>query len=271
MSGFSEMEPFHTTSFGTEVKANKTHYIPNTISLTKATISSTTVNNSSDSSPGNIDMLFTWVLIACVLLAFLMIVSVFLVIVYWRVKRRRSRTATVTDDRRGAGKERKRGRVNLRNSIKRVFVSEGPLYAVSNLSGSRYKGLPGRQNNSGNPDSVRSSPEPEIMPSDAPGHISQENQHVIYQRYLSPIEGVPPPTMSVPMVKREESDLTYLQPVDELRASKRFLQRSKNDSPEPEDTYLEPLHGLPVPDEVHPKTTTPKPTPQPKPTIKRKL
>ena len=85
------------------------------------------------------------------------------------------------------------------------------------------------------------------MPSDAPGHIPQENQHVIYQRYLSPVEGVPPPTNSVPTVEREESDLTYLQPIDELRASKRFLQGSKNDNPDPEDTYLEPLHGLPAP------------------------
>mgnify|MGYP002803866799 FL=1 len=83
------------------------------------------------------------------------------------------------------------------------------------------------------------------MPSDAPGHISQENQHVIYQRYLSPVEGVPPPSVST--VEREESDLTYLQPIDELRASKRFLQSPNNDNPESEDTYLEPLHGLPVP------------------------
>ena len=89
MSGFKENEPSYTISFATEVKVNKTHYILNTTSPTSITISSATVNNSSDSSSGNIDMLFTWVLIACVLLAVLMIVSVFLVIIYWRVKTRR--------------------------------------------------------------------------------------------------------------------------------------------------------------------------------------
>ena len=89
MSGFSKIEPLHPTSFATEIIANKTHYIPNTISLTNATISSATVNNSPDTSRGSLDMLLTWILIACVLLAVLMIVSVFMVIVYWRVKRRR--------------------------------------------------------------------------------------------------------------------------------------------------------------------------------------
>jgi hypothetical protein len=34
-------------------------------------------------------MLFTWVFIACVVLALLMIISIFMVIVCWRVRRRR--------------------------------------------------------------------------------------------------------------------------------------------------------------------------------------
>ncbi len=120
------------------------------------------------------------------------------------------------------------------------------MYAVSNLSGSRYTGLPERQNNP-NSDSPRSSPEPEISISpDAPDHISKENQQVVYQRYLTPVEGVPPPPRSIsPIVGENE---TYLQPIDELRASKRFLQQSRNNTgSEDDNTYLEPLHGIPVP------------------------
>lgn len=79
---------------------------------------------------------------------------------------------------------------------------------------------------------------------DSPNDIPKEKQNKVYQRYLSPVEGVPPPQGSAsPEIKGE--DETYLKPIDELRASKRFLQQSSTE--EPEDTYLEPLHGTPVP------------------------
>ncbi|XP_028408023.1 uncharacterized protein LOC114530630 [Dendronephthya gigantea] len=228
-------------------------------------------DNSSNSSSGKVEMLFTWVFVACVVLALLLIVSLCMVIVCWRSKRRR-RTATVTDVRKGANpvKERKRGRTNLRNSIKRVFVSDGPLYAVSNLSGSRYTDIRAGQNQQ-NSDSARSSPE---IVADNQSHISRDNQRVVYERYLSPIESAPTQPESVTPIDR--GDETYLQPIDELRASKRFLQRSRNDSPEPDDpeTYLEPLHGIPVPDDIQPKApstkTSSKPVTSPKPTVKAK-
>ena len=124
--------------------------------------------------------------------------------------------------------------------------ADGPLYAVSNLNARTYSGIPETQNNQ-NSDSARSSPDPEIVPHDEPGEIPKENQHVIYQRYLSPIEGVPSLPSSVSSVAKEGENETYVQPIDELRASKRFLERSRNRSPEPEVAYLEPLHGIPVP------------------------
>lgn len=98
--------------------------------------------------------------------------------------------------------------------------------------------------NQQNSESARSSPEIVV---DNQSPISKDNQNVVYERYLSPIENVPTPPESVIAVDRE--DETYLQPIDELRASKRFLQRSRNGSPEPDysETYLEPLHGIPVP------------------------
>ncbi|CAB4021173.1 Hypothetical predicted protein [Paramuricea clavata] len=283
MEGYSTILPSYTIPINTTTvtynifnTTNRTSHVINTTSSVITVIASSSAaivvkGNSPNSSSGDFDMLFTWVFIACVVLALLMIISIFMVIVCWRVRRRR-RTATVTDARKDAGKDRKRGRVNLRNSIKRVFISDGPLYAVSNLNTSRYSGLPEKQNNP-NSDSARSSPSPEIaVSSDEPGNISKDNQHIIYQRYLSPVEGVPPPSASP--VAKEGDDRTYLQPIDELRASKRFLQHSRNDSPEPEETYLEPLHGIPVPDEIHQKTSTPKPSPKPspspKPTVKPK-
>ena len=87
MSGSSPIQPSHITPFATEFIVNKTHHIRNTSLTTKSVLS--TVNNSSSSSSGSIDMLFTWVFIACVALAVLMIVSIFMVILYWKVKRRR--------------------------------------------------------------------------------------------------------------------------------------------------------------------------------------
>ena len=126
---------------------------------------------------------------------------------------------------------------------------DGPLYAVSNLNNSRcYTGIPEATQNNPNIDSARSSPEPEIIiQANEPDEISKVNDHVIYQRYLSPIEGVPSSPSSASSVAKEREDQTYLQPIDELRASKRFLDRSKNSSPEPEVAYLEPLHGIPEP------------------------
>ena len=129
-----------------------------------------------------------------------------------------------------------------------ILFTDGPLYAVSNLSGSRYTGIPERQNNP-NSDSARSSPTPqETISPDVAGTTSNNNPEIVYQRYLSPIEGVPPPSNSVSPITIDRQDHTYLQPIDELRASKRFLQRSRNGSPVPDDTaYLEPLHGIPIP------------------------
>lgn len=129
------------------------------------------------------------------------------------------------------------------------IFTEGPLYAVSNLSNSCYTGLPEGPNKPSASNSVRSSPGREIVTlHEEDGCVSPAKKRILYQRYLSPIEGVPPsPKWSASPVAKSGQDETYLKPIDELRASKRFLQRAKYESPEPsDDEYLQPLHGVPV-------------------------
>ncbi len=86
--GFSTILPSYTIPTNTTNRTSPTIVINSTNSF--ITSPSTVVKgNSPTSSSSDVDMLFTWVFIACVVLGLLLIISICMVILCWKVKRRR--------------------------------------------------------------------------------------------------------------------------------------------------------------------------------------
>ena len=84
--------PNHTTP-GHHINITTKTSSFNVKNTTNIILSSSTVsvinNKSPNSKSGDLDMLFTLVFIACVVLALLLVISLFMVIVCWKVKTRR--------------------------------------------------------------------------------------------------------------------------------------------------------------------------------------
>ena len=97
MSGFSTVEPSITDTIQTAVAGEQVSRLQHksvvhtVIKATNSVISSlsTATNSPPSSSSGNANMLFTWVFIACVVLALLLLFAIFMVVLCWNIKRRR--------------------------------------------------------------------------------------------------------------------------------------------------------------------------------------
>lgn len=84
--------PNHTTpGQHINITTKTSLFIVNSTNIILLSSSTVSVINNKPPSPksGDLDMLFTWVFIACVALALLLVISLFMVIVCWNVRKRR--------------------------------------------------------------------------------------------------------------------------------------------------------------------------------------
>lgn len=170
--------------------------LPNS-SKTMGTMSpSPTTNLSSDPSTSN--SIFTVVFITSVAVASFLFLCVIALIVCCSI--RRKRTAIVTKPKKN-----------------RTF-EDGPLYAVTTLNTSRYTGIREDRRDQ-TPDSTHSS-----MNTDISETKPRDNKH-IYERYLTPIDGLPGQASS-----------------------------SRSEDRGQDSGYLQPVGGIPVPDVTSPGT-----------------
>lgn len=187
-------------------------------SITPRTPTTNSVTDSHDSSPGGIKGLFSVAFISGVAAGALLFFILIMVFVCWSI--RRKRTANLTN--------------RSRRPIKQGNSEQEGLYAVTNLQGGRYQGIPGNQRNN-TPEASGSSVEIIISsegPTD-PVPVPAGDQGTVYAHYLIPIDG----------------------PAE-------YRLRSNSSEQVNESDYLQPLHGTPTPDRTPHKS--PKIAPKPR-------